>query len=65
MWMWCWRRRRRSGFFKCADGIRAGSVLIVVPDEYENGKLLMKNMDTREQASVKIEDLTEWANKID
>jgi len=58
-------KKKTKWVFKHADRIRAGSVVIVAPDEYENGELSIKDMETGEQSSVKIEDMAEWANKTD
>jgi len=58
-------KKKTKWVFKHADRIRAGYVVVVAPDEYERGELSIKDMDTGEQNSVKIEDLAGWANKTE
>jgi len=58
-------KRKTKWVFKHADRIKSKYVVIVAPDEYENGELSIKDMGTGEQSSVKIEDLTQWAANND
>jgi histidyl-tRNA synthetase len=44
---------------KRADRLEAGHVLIVGDDELEKGEAILRNMETKEQASVPLDDLVE------
>jgi len=45
---------------KKADKTGAGYVLIVGEDEMNSGKCVIRNMETKEQSEVGLDDVTEW-----
>lgn len=54
--------RKPKWCFKHADRIGAGHCCIVAPQEYENGEVSIKDLDSGEQVAVKIEGgLADWA----
>ena len=50
--------------FKHADRLGARFCVIVGADEYRNGEVSIKNLKLGSQEVVKIEALTEWAEKL-
>ena len=55
--------KKTKWVFKHADRIKASHVALVAPDEYANGEVSIKELETGEQVSVKVDALAEWANK--
>ena len=54
--------RKPKWCFKHADRIGASHCCIVAPQEYENGEVSIKDLDSGEQVAVKIEGgLADWA----
>ena len=54
--------RKPKWCFKHADRIGAGHCCIVAPQEYENGEVSIKDLDSGEQVAVKIDGgLADWA----
>ena len=53
--------RKPKWCFKHADRIGAKNCCIVAPQEYENGEVSIKDLDSGEQSAVKIDELAEWA----
>ena len=54
--------RKPKWCFKHADRIGANHCCIVAPQEYENGEVSIKDLDSGEQVAVKIEGgLADWA----
>ena len=49
--------------FKHSDRIKAKYCVIVAPDEYENGEVSVKDLDSGEQLAIKIDSLSEWAKE--
>ena len=53
--------RKPKWCFKHADRIGAKNCCIVAPQEYDNGEVSIKDLDSGEQAAVQIEALADWA----
>jgi len=54
--------RKPKWCFKLADRIGANHCCIVAPQEYENGEISIKDLDSGEQVAVKIDGgLADWA----
>jgi len=53
--------RKPKWCFKHADRIGARNCCIVAPQEYENGEVSIKDLDSGEQTAVKIDELADWA----
>lgn len=53
--------KKTKWVFKHSDRIKARYCVIVGPDEYANGEVSVKDMDTGDQAAVKIDSLPDWA----
>lgn len=54
-------KKKTKWVFKHADRIKSRFVVIVAPNEIANGEVSIKDLSSGEQTSVKIEDLSEWA----
>ena len=54
--------KKTKWVFKHTDRIGAKYCVIVAPDEYQNGKVSIKNLETSDQSAVKISDLSDWAS---
>ena len=54
-------KKKTKWVFKHADRIKSRFVVIVAPNEIANGEVSIKHLSSGEQTSVKIEDLSEWA----
>uniref|UniRef100_A0A7S2URK0 histidine--tRNA ligase n=1 Tax=Attheya septentrionalis TaxID=420275 RepID=A0A7S2URK0_9STRA len=55
--------KKTKWVFKHADRIGAKFCLIVAPDEYANGQVSIKNMESGEQTPVSIDALADWAKE--
>mmetsp|Transcript_20243 Transcript_20243/g.22928 ORF Transcript_20243/g.22928 Transcript_20243/m.22928 type:complete len:516 (-) Transcript_20243:46-1593(-) len=53
-------QKKTKWVFKHSDRIESRFVVIVAPDEHDNGEVSIKNLATGEQNSVKIDELEEW-----
>lgn len=53
-------KKKTKWVFKHSDRIKSRFVVVVAPDEHANGEVSIKNLETGEQSSVKIEDLNTW-----
>ena len=49
--------------FKHSDRIKARYCVIVAPDEYANGQVSVKDLDSGDQSAVNIDSLNDWAKK--
>ena len=56
-------KKKPKWVFKHSDRIKARYCVIVAPDEYENGEVSVKDLDSGEQSAVKIASLSEWAKE--
>jgi len=57
-------KKKPKWVFKHADRLQATNVAFVAPDEYANGEVSMKNLETGEQSPIKIDSLSEWAKNL-
>jgi len=55
--------RSLKGLMKRADRMGAGFVLIVGEQELKDGSAVLRNMETKEQESIKIEGIVENLKK--
>ena len=53
--------KKTKWVFKHSDRIKSRYVIVVAPKENENGEVSIKDLSIGEQTTVKIDDLTEWA----
>ena len=53
-------KKKTKWVFKHSDRIKSRFVVVVAPDEHANGEVSIKTLETGEQSSVKIEDLSSW-----
>lgn len=58
------QNKKTKWVFKHADRINAKNVVIVAPDEYENGEVSIKNLEKGEQTTVKIDELENWVTEL-
>lgn len=49
--------------FKHADRIQATNVIVIGADEYKNGEVAIKDLESGEQVLVKMDELEEWGKK--
>lgn len=54
-------KRKPKWVFRHADRTGAKFCLIVAPDEYENGEVSVKDLESGEQSSIKLDALADWA----
>lgn len=53
-------KKKTKWVFKHSDRIKSRYVVIVAPDEHARGEVSIKDLSTGEQASVKIDELSDW-----
>jgi len=56
--------KKTKWVFKHADRIRAKYVVIVAPDEYSNGEVSIKDLQSGEQNTVKIDSIGDWVASL-
>ncbi|CAB9529463.1 Histidine--tRNA ligase [Seminavis robusta] len=58
-------QKKPKWVFKHSDRIGAKYCVIVAPDEYENGQVSVKDLESGEQTAVMIDALPEWVQGTD
>ena len=53
--------KKTKWVFKHSDRIQSKFVVIVAPDEHANGEVSIKDLGAGEQSTVKIDELSSWA----
>ena len=54
-------KKKPKWVFKHSDRIKARYCVIVAPDEYDNGEVSVKDLDSGDQSAIKIDSLSDWA----
>jgi len=57
-------KKKPKWVFKYADRIKVDHVVLVAPDEWENGEVSIKNMAEGGQSPVKVDALADWAAEV-
>jgi len=55
-------QKKSKWVFKYASRANVKNVVIVAPNEWENGEVSIKNLETGEQLNVAVSSLAEWAS---
>lgn len=55
-------QKKSKWVFKYASRANVKNVVIVAPNEWENGEVSIKNLETGEQVNVAVSSLAEWAS---
>ena len=55
-------QKKSKWVFKYASRANVKNVVIVAPNEWENGEVSIKNLETGEQINVAVSSLAEWAS---
>jgi histidyl-tRNA synthetase len=56
-------QKKPKWVFKHSDRIQAKYCVIVAPDEYEKGEVSVKNLESGDQAAIRIDALAEWTKQ--